>query len=347
MRRNKKTLLKTFLVIAFSLLVVSCSGNEKKKNPSMQQIQKKEGFPVTVKKIQPQKFTRYLSFIGKFKGIKQTIVGAMVGGRIEKIYFKPGQKVKKDEVVISFPEDEPGSKIQQAKAAYNVSAKNYRRIKALFKAGEVSRAQLDGAEAKFIVDKSNYETVKQMIHLKAPYDGVLTELMVREGDNVKAKTPLFTIAKLNKMNIRIWLNANERNEIKKGMTAIATVNGKSFTGRVSVISMSMDPVKQAFYADLTFDNKKGEILPGLTADVKIIVYENDNAIVISRNLIKNEGSRHYVYVAEGNLARKIYVGLGHNNGIYYEINSGLKPGMSLIVTGNARISDGSKIKAVR
>ncbi len=347
MKKNIGILLKSLTGLALSLLIISCSAGRKKKSVSMEDIQKKEGFPVVVEKVKTQEFTKYLSFIGKFKGIKQTIVGAMVGGRIEKIYFKPGQHVKKDQVVISFPEDEPGSKIQQAKAAYDVSRKNYKRIKALYKAGQVSRAQLDGAEAKYIVDKTNYETVRQMIHLKAPYDGVLTDLMVHEGDNVKAKTALFTIAKLNKMVIRIWLTEKERNELKKGMKAIATVGGKSFVGRVSVISMSENPMRQAFYADLIFDNSKGKILAGVTANVKVIVYENKNAIVLSRNLIKKDGAKNYVYVAEGNRAKKQYVTLGRSNGIYYEITSGLKPGMPLIVKGNARISDGTKIKAVR
>ncbi len=347
MKKKSGIFLKALTLIVFSWLIVSCSGNSQKKSVSMEEIQKKEGYPVVVKKVMTQEFTRYLSFIGKFKGIKQTIVGAMVGGRIDKIYFKPGQHVKKDDVIISFPEDEPGSKIQQAKAAYDVSRKNYKRIKALFEAGQVSQAQLDGAEAKYIVDKRNYETVKQMIHLKAPYDGTLTELMVHEGDNVKAKTALFTVAKLNKMVIRLWLTEKERAEIKKGMTAIATAGGKSFIGRVSEISMSVDPMRQAFYADVIFDNSNGQILAGLTANVKVIVYENKNAIVLPRNLIKREGSKAYVYIARDNAAVKQYITLGHSNEIYYEVSSGLTAGMPLIVKGNARISDGTKIKVVR
>lgn len=338
-----------YITVAFLIItlgIAGCSGEEKQESKSMEQIQKEEGFPVTIEKVAPKEFSKSLTFFGKFKGEKETIIGAMIGGRIEKINYRPGDKVKKDDVVIQFPEDSPASQYQQAKTGYELSKKTYERMKALYEKGEVSRAQFDGAETKYLVDKRNYETMKDMLKLDAPYDGTITELMVHEGDNVKAKTALFTIAKLNRMKIRVWLSDEERMEIKKGMKALATVGNKTFEGKVDELSLSVNPMKQAFYADLIFDNSKREILPGTTADVKIITYENKNAIVVPRNLVGAEGSKKFVYLAEGNKAKKQYITIGEANGIDYEITNGLKAGDPLIVKGLGRITDGTKIKVV-
>ncbi len=335
------------ITLLSTISFTGCVEEEVEKAKSMEQIHKEEGIPVIVEKVSEQKFEKHLTFFGKFKGDRETIVGAMIGGRIEKINFHPGDKVKKDEVIIQFPEDSPASQIQQAKSGYENSTKTYKRMKALYEKGEIAQAQYDGTETKYLVDKRNYETMKDMLELDAPYDGTITELMVHEGDNVKSKTPLFTIAKLNKMKIRIWLSDSERMQIKKGMTAIASVGGKAFTGRVSELSMSVNRMKEAFYADLVFNNSKREILSGTTADVKIVTYENKNAIVVSRNLLKDDNGKKYLFIANGENAKKQYVIVSNENGTNYEIESGLKTNDPLITKGVTRLNEGTKIKVIK
>lgn len=336
------TLLFLFAVIGFT----GCSGEEKE-SKSMEQIQKEEGIPVVVENIAPQRFDKYLTFYGKFKGERETTVGAMIGGRIEKINFRPGDNVKKDEVIIQFPEDSPASQIQQAKSGFENSEKTYKRIKALYEKGEIAQAQFDGAETKYMIDKRNYETMRDMLKLDAPYDGTITEFMVHEGDNVKSKTPLFTIAKLNKMKIRVWLSDKERMQIKRGMKAIATVGNKSFIGKVSELSLSVNPMKDAFYADLVFNNSNREILAGTTADIKIVTYEKSNAIVVPRNLLKDDAGKKYVFLANGKTAKKQYVIVANENGTHYEIESGLKANDPLIIKGIVRLNEGTKIKVIK
>ncbi len=334
-------------IILSGALLSGCSSQDEAGSKSMEQIQKEEGLPVVVQPIQLQKFDTDLTFYGQFKGLQETIVGAMIGGRIDKILVKPGTAVRKDQVIIRFPEDSPASQYQQAKSAYENSKKTYQRMKALYDAGEIAQAQYDGIATKYSVDKRNYETMKDMLELDAPYNGVLTELMVHEGDNVKSKTPLFTVAQLNKMKIRIWLSDSERLLIKKGMPVLARAGGKTFPGIVNELSMSVDPMKQAFSADLIFDNPNREILPGLTADVKVILYENEQAVVVPRSLVKKNDTEPYVFLAKDGKAFQQKVTIKNESGIFYEIGSGLKAGDPLIVKGNARLTDGSKIKVVK
>ncbi len=348
MKHGMKVLFYFALVFLLTVFVFSgCSGEDEQEARSMEQIQKEEGIPVTVEKVSTERFVKHLTYFGKFSGENETIVGSMIGGRIEKINFRPGDYVKKNDVIIQFPEDSPASQYEQAKSAYENSQKTYERMKALYEKGEIAQAQFDGVETQYSVDKRNYETMKDMLKLDAPYDGTITEIMVHEGDNVKEKTMLFTIAKLNKMKIRIWLSDSERMMIKKGMKASATVSNKTFEGKVLELSLSVNPVTQSFYADLIFDNNKKEILAGTTADVKIIIYENDNAIQLPRNLVNDENGKKYVYMANGNFAKKNYVKISNENGTDYEISDGLRIGDSLIVEGAVKLNDGSKIKVVK
>ncbi len=344
MRRNK--IYRLFL-IGIALFVLGCSENNREGSKSLEEIQKEKGIPVVVQTIQPTHFEKSLKFFGTFRGQRETIVGAMIGGRVAKIFYKPGDKVAKDAVVIEFPEDSPAAQFRQAKSAYEYSKKNFERLKALYEKGEIAQAQYDGARTKFLVDKSNYETMKDLLKLKAPYAGTITDVMVHEGDNVKAKTPLFTIAKLNKMKLRIWLSEKERQQVKPGMVALATVAGQTFRGTVSDVSLGMNPVRQAFYADLIFDNAQGNILAGTTADVKVIIYENPQAIAIPRHLVQQKDGTFYVFLANKGKALQRPITIGQDNGLQYEIIDGLHAGDSLIVQGTAKLTNGIKINVVR
>jgi len=330
-----------------TFFIAGCSSDRDNVPKSLEQIQKENGVPVKVVNIKTQRFEKYYTFYGKFKGIKETTPVSMFGGRIDKINVKPGDYVKKDQVIVEFPEDAPASQIQQAKAAFINSEKNYKRMKALLSKGEIAQAQFDGAETQYLVDKRNYETMKDMLKLDAPYNGTVTEIMVHKGENVKDKIPLFTIADLSRMKIRVWLSEEERLQIKKGMKVYATVVGKTFIGKVGELSVSVDQMKQAFYADLYFNNSKKEIIAGTTANIKIIIYENDNAIVVPRNILMKENSKYYVFLAENTTAKKQYVEVNNENGTFYEIKSGLKSGDQLIVQGNAKLFDRIKINLIK
>ncbi len=347
MIKRKKIFYPVVLLILLAVILNGCGNKDNKGNAkSIEEIQKEEGIPVVVQVIEKKPFAKQMNFFGTLEGIRQTVVGAMIGGRIEKINFRPGDYVRKGDVVIEFPEDSPASQYQQAKAAYEVSKKNYERIKALYEAGETSKANYEGIEAKYLVDKRNYETMRQMLFLDAPYNGVITEMMVNEGDNVKAKTALFTIAQLHKLKTKIWLSPEEVRLIKKGMPVKAKYNGKVFKGKIQNVSVGVDPFKQSFSATVVFDNKSGELRPGLTLEVIVLVYQNKETVIVPLNLIKHDAQGDFVFISSDGKAKKQYVETGEKSGLSIEIKNGLNIGDSLIVKGADRVSEGSKIKVV-
>lgn len=224
---NFKLLIIPILTFSFSVIFISCGSDEKAETKSMSQIQNEEGVPVHVKTIEKELLVKELGFFSRLRGIKETTEGAKIGGRVDKINFKVGDAVKKGDAVIEFPADAPGAMYRQAKTAYENSTKNYERAKTLLAAGETAQANFDAAEAKYLVDKSNYDTQRQLIFIEAPYDGIITEIKVSEKDNVQEKSALFSIAQLNKVTAKIWANEDEIKFIKKGMTAFLVNSGKN------------------------------------------------------------------------------------------------------------------------
>ena len=341
-----KIFISFLLIITVSLLINSC-GKDEQTSKSMSQIQEEEGKPVKVTEIKHQLFAKYLSYFSKLSGVKEATRGAIVGGKIEKINFKVGDFVKENQVVVQFPTDQIGAQYEQAKSAYENAQKTYERMKALLDAGETAQANYDAAETQYLVAKSNFEASKDMIFVDAPFDGYLVDLKVNKGDNVKKDTHLFTIAQLYKMKARVWVTDKEISLIKKGMNAEITYNNKTYTGKVTDVSLGIDPTRQAFYAEIEFPNPKMELKNGLTVEVKILVYENKDAIVIQRNLVQTDEKGSYVFVEKNGKASKRYISNGMDSGIEYEVKSGLNVGDKLITQGGSQLNDGVKVNVIQ
>lgn len=325
-----------------ALLLTFCGGDNKTEQNISENV-----IPVKVEEIKYQPFEQYLTFYSKLTGIKEATKGAMIGGKIERINFPVGAYVRERDVVVEFDTFTPAVQYEQAKTAYENLKKNYERMKALLQAGETSQANFDAVETQYLVAKRNYEAVRQTLFIEAPFDGVIVDIKVHAGDNVKSETHLFTVSQTYKMRSKIWVSEKEINQFKKGMRAITEYNGEKFLGRVVEISMAIDPMKQAFFVEVEFDNPRGVLKSGLTNEIKILTYENPNAIIIPRNLVNKDENGIYVFVIKNNTAEKRYITNGKESGLYYEVSSGLKPGDLLVVKGSAQLDNGTNVKVIQ
>jgi len=347
MSLNIRIIKSSLIILVLYLAVLNGCGGKEEPAKSMEQLQKEEGIPVKVKTVEYQPFEKFQNYFGKLAGIKEATKGAPFGGKIEKIDAKVGEYVEADQVVVEFPYDAPGSMYEQAKVTYENSKKMYERTKALLDAGETSQAAFDNVEAQYLVNKRNYETAKQLTFIEAPFSGTIVDIKVNVGDNVNKDAPLFTIAQLNKMRVKIWITEKEINQIKKGLTAEMLFGGKTYTGKIVETSLALDPAKQAFFAEVEFDNSKKEIKSGVTVEVKVLIYKNPEAIIIPRNIVMTDGGGQYVFVDKNGVAEKRYITNGQESGVDYEISNGLQVGDKLVIYGGSQLTDGAKVNVIQ
>ena len=145
-----------------------CEKNEKIRGKNITQIQKMDGIPVKIKEIKITPFKKYLKYVSYLHPYKEAFVNAQIVGNVESIKYKVGDYVHKDDVVITFAEDNNMAQFKQAKAGFELSKKVYLRMKNLFDIGGISKQQLDNSETQYLVNKANYESVKKMLKVVAP-----------------------------------------------------------------------------------------------------------------------------------------------------------------------------------
>lgn len=339
---------KNIIIITFSLIILltGCGKKEKLVSKNMDQIYAEEGIPVTLKSMTAEMFVKKLPFTSTLSGIRQSMASAMVGGRIDKILVNTGDYVEKDQVIIEFPEDVPSGQYIQAKAAFDLSESTYQRMKNLYDVGGISLQDLDQTEAQFKVAEANFDAVKQMLKVRAPISGYVSDIAVRETDNVKAETALATIANTNKLKAKIWVTESEICQIKKGAISKATWNNVELFGVVTQVGMTMSRQHNAFGIDLEFDNKDNICKSGVIAEIAITVYENSSAFLIPRQVLKKDTKGVYVFVSKDNKAVKQYIKTGQENG-QIEVIEGLQKGDKLIISSLNLVQENSKLNEVK
>jgi membrane fusion protein (multidrug efflux system) len=347
MRPVTKIISLYLITVLLGFFLSACGSKSNEEARSMEQIQSEEGIPVKIEKVEYKPFRKYLSFFSKLTGIKEATKGAMTGGKIEKINAAVGDYVKEKQVIIEFDTENPSLQYEQAKTSYENAKKSYDRIKSLLAAGETSQANYDGAETQYLVSKRNYESLRQMLFIESPFDGRVVDIKVNAGDNVNKDAYLFTVAQTNVMRAKIWVSEKEIGLIKKGMKVVAVYNGKEYPGKITDVSLGVDPARQSFYVEAEFNNPGNELMNGVTVEMKVLVYENLKAIIIPRNLLMTDEKGYYLFTENNGKAVKVYAENGHESGIYYELSKGLKPGDRLIVKGADQLENGTTVKVIQ
>jgi HlyD family secretion protein len=161
-------------------------------------------------------------------------------------------------------------------------------------AAEVSaaKARQQAATAGIAVARASLERARldlQRTMIKSPIDGVVILRSVELGQTVAAtlQAPtLFTIAR-NLSDMRVYASVNEADigAVRKGQQAHFTVDsypGRAFEGRVLEIRKSPQMVQNVvtYTVVISAPNPNGLLFPGMTADTKIAIEEQRNALVI-------------------------------------------------------------------
>lgn len=83
---------------------------------------------------------------------------------------------------------------------------------------------------------------------------------------------------------------------------------------------------------------------GFRVEVKVVIWEDENALTIPSSAIFREGDQWAVFKVQNGRARLTEIEIGRNNGVEADIVSGLSEGDQIILYPGSRVSDGARVK---
>ena len=141
------------------------------------------------------------------------------------------------------------------------------------KIAEAEKERLQIAEERERIEyEMAIENLEKLI-LKSPLKGVITELLIDEGENCESNQPLVHVVDYSKCNLVCYIEATLSENLKKGQSVDLEipVGARSVRrkGRIIFISPVVDPASDLTTVKVEFDNQDGTVRPGVAASMLI------------------------------------------------------------------------------
>ena len=341
-----------FAALSLSLLfIISCAGNKDKDAAaaSMEQLHAENGQPVSVRELKAEDFSVYLRFPALIHASSESTAYAALNDVVRAISVQVGETVVQGDVIVSFSQD--NQVLQQAASAHENARTAFERMSLLYKSNDISRQDYDTVRMQYEISQANLKAANDMVYVKAPISGTITQISIRVTENVRPGTQLFTVSNSNAFEAKLHVGAEEIERIQVGARAFIDLGrgkqaGPAIEGRITQVSLIMDSQKQAFPVTVFFNGGDRRLVSGMNVDIAVEIYRSEKAIVLSRQELMQTETGPAAFVVENNTLRQIAVRTGEARGMYVEISGGLNEGEFIVSEGVQRINAESKINIV-
>lgn len=233
-----------------------------------------------------------------------------------------------------------GDADELASLQYQAAKKELDRITPLYEEGIVSAKEYNAAVAACEQARAAHSGRNGGSSLVTPVSGVITELLVKQGEYVNAGQPVATVSR----NSRLMLRADVPQKYHSMLSGVTTANFRpaysdevfSLSELNGVRSSSVDNVSvQPGYIPVyfSFDNN-GAVVPGSSAEIYLQRESADSVLVIPVSALTEQQGKLFAYVKlDDHGYEKRNVTIGMSNGKEAQLLSGIKEGETIVTEG--------------
>jgi RND family efflux transporter MFP subunit len=178
--------------------------------------------------------------------------------------------------------------------------------------------------------------------IRAPIDGLLTNIQTVDGELVRESNELFTVSS-RKNYVRGEVNEEDVGEVKPGMKAkvqLYAYRSKQFSAQVSSIQPAADPETQRYTIVLQLENPPDNLMAGMTGEMNIITGTHENVLIVpTRALLVDQA-----LVVKRGIVQARTVKLGFRTLDFTEAINGLSLGDHVVMSDQDRLRPGRAVR---
>jgi membrane fusion protein, multidrug efflux system len=244
---------------------------------------------------------------------------------------------------------------------------DYERYQLLFKEGVIPKQQVDTQQAQvgqyqgaIRADQGTIDSAKLQIvysHVTAPITGRVGLRLVDMGNIVHATdtTGLLVITQLQPIAVIFSLPQDQLSQVLSKLHGKQQLpvdaydrddTTKIAAGKLLTIDNQIDTTTGTYKLKSEFSNDRETLFPNQFVNVHLLVDTKRNLTVVPAPAIQRGPQGTYVYLAQKDNSVKIQpVTIALSSGNSAGIATGLQPGDNVVVDGQDKLQDGSKIEA--
>jgi membrane fusion protein (multidrug efflux system) len=317
--------------------------------------------PTTVSSVQvkEESWPPMFSSVGTLSPVQGATVSAELAGTVAEVKFENGALAKKGDVLMRLDASAEEGLLRTAEADLELAKSDLSRTRDLAARKVVSPAELDAAESKFKNKEGMVNNMRSQIKKKevlAPFDGVLGIRQVNVGQMITAGQQVVSLQSLDPLYVDFALPQQDLPQLTAGLEVSVhtdVVPGREFTGKLTALNSSVDPITRNVTLQATIDNKDHALRPGMFAKIDVLLPEKQATMVVPGTAIAYAPYGDSVFVIEKKkdektgketqVLRQAFVRVGEARGDFVSITKGLEPNQTVVATGVFKLRNGMPV----
>lgn len=326
-----------------ALIWISCSG-KKDENQAIRAV------PVKVVKVSESSYMNSRNYVGTVEAVSSSLLSFEVMGNVSKVFVTEGENVQKGKLLATLDKGTLQNSYNASLASLKEAQDAYNRMKSLYDNGSLPEMKWVEVQSKLQQAVSMEQISRKSLKdagLRAPFSGVISSKSIEPGMNVMPGIEVMQLADISTVNIKIAVPEKEISHVNKGQQAevrVGALGDKLFTGVVSEKGIAANPLAHTYEVKIKLNNTSHELMPGMVCKVGVHSRETEAGIVLPNHTVQLQpDGKKFVWVVKGNAASQRMVSTGELTTQGVVITAGLQPGDEVIVSGNQKVSEGTKI----
>ena len=326
--------------------------------------------PVTVAVAEQRTVPFEITAPGAVEPMRAVAVTAQVTGIVTSVRFSEGDEVREGAVLFEIDPRPYRNALQQAEAALArdlIQLANARRqverYQGLALNADITAEQYEALqttahalEATVKSDSASVDNARLNLEytaIRAPISGRTGSLLIKEGNVVRAQgsTPLVTVNQTDPILVRFAAPAPALPLVRRYqrgnlvVRAQPTGDSTTLTGRLVFVDNAVDTTTGTIMLKARFDNSAGVLWPGEFVTATLVVYEEQDVVVIPVPAVVDAEGGNYVYVVDPDgraEVRPVVVGRAVGDDVI--VSEGLAGGETVVTDGQLRLVPGARVQ---
>ncbi|MCW9024538.1 MAG: efflux RND transporter periplasmic adaptor subunit [Gammaproteobacteria bacterium] len=289
---------------------------------------------------------------GILQAVQQVRVFNQESGRIIKLPFYPGDRVKKDDVLVEIDDRLLRSQFDKARSSLKQTQLDHKRLKSIVPRKLASEDELNRAQTNVELAQAEVTLIETQLgytRIKAPFKGVISERHVEPGDVAPVHSHLLSIFDPDKLKIELDVSELVLNQLKTGDTVsirIDALDDKLWPGTINRIYPAIDSSTHQGKIEVIISEAIAGARPGQLCRVQLST-QTSPRLTMPFSALRHNNQGEFVFLV--NAENKITfspVKTGLLMGERIEVLSGLQPGDQVVTKGFQGLRDGKAVNPV-
>ncbi|HED31560.1 MAG TPA: efflux RND transporter periplasmic adaptor subunit [Prosthecochloris aestuarii] len=315
--------------------------------------------------IRPMELVQAVYATGYVDADERAELRSEVASTVVSVPVREGEQVKKGDVLVVFDDEPVRIAVDEARSALleqeSLSAERtqkFRRQQSLFRAGAVSREELDTARYSYQQSLQRLHQRKlqlqarleelENLEIRAPFDGIVSYLGAKRGDDIAATVLVATVVNPSSYVISAEIDELDVPKIEPGQEAVVALDAMprdKFDAVVDRLVPATDKVTKTSQVFLRIRGGAAGMQTGMTATANIVFSRRDGALLVPKLSVIDDASGRSVWKIENGRLVLQTVLTGASDLTHFEITGGLNEGDRIVLRPEDRFREGMQVRS--